>query len=199
MFRSSFKTFGLRWVGRLPGKSPSHLDYGAEVAGQTGSLGTDSIAAWAGHWQLGYSLAGTLKPRFLAEYNFASGDRNPHDGSRGTFDQLYPTGHDKLGLADQVGWRNIHDVRGGVELHPHGKLAVVPSYHSYWLASATDALYAANGLAVARVADGSAGRRVGQEADLSAVYVWNKQTQVGVGFAHLFPGEFLKKATVVKL
>ena len=53
----------------------------------------------------------TFTPRLVAEYNYASGDANPTDGRRGTFDQLYPTAHDKYGLADQVGWRNMHDVR----------------------------------------------------------------------------------------
>jgi hypothetical protein len=187
-----FKTVGVRWVGKLP----LSFDYGTEMATQTGSLGPDDIAAWAGHWVLGYALPAKQFPmRLFAEYNYASGDKNPRDGKRGTFDQLYPTGHDKIGLADQVGWRNIHDLRGGIEMRPRGKWSITPSYHSFWLASATDALYAANGLAVARVADGSAGRRVGQEVDIATMYTLNKQVQVGAGFAHLFPGRFLKKAT----
>lgn len=187
-----FKTIGFRWVGKLP----ANFDYGAEMAGQTGSLGADTIDAWAGHWLVGHTVpAVRYKPRLVAEYNYATGDKNPRDGRRGTFDQLYPTGHDKYGLADQVGWRNIHHVRAGVELRPHPKWLLMPNYHSYWLASATDALYAASGVAIARVADGSAGRRVGQELDISAVYSLNKQTQIGAGFAHLFPGTFLKKAT----
>ena len=80
-------------------------------------------------------------------------------------------------------------------MKPRNKWLITSSYHSFWLAGATDALYAANGLAVARVADGSAGRRVGQEADISTMYTVNKQVQVGAGFAHLFPGAFLKRAT----
>ena len=94
-----FKTYGLRWVGKLP----LHFDYNTEMAAQAGSLGADRIRAWAGHWQFGYTRAAAAwKPRLVAEYNFASGDKNPHDGTRGTFDQLYPTAHDKYGLADQV-------------------------------------------------------------------------------------------------
>jgi Alginate export len=163
---------------------------------QKGSLGSDRIAAWGGHWLVGYTRSAmTYQPRFMAEYNFASGDKNPHDGVQGTFDQLYPTSHDKYGLADQVGWRNIHDVRLAVELHINARWLVRPAYHNYWLASATDALYAANGLPIARRRDGSAGRRVGQETDLAMLYRVNKNTQVSAGFAHLFPGEFLKKST----
>ena len=36
---------------RLAGKLP------ANIAGQTGSLGTDSVGAWAGHWVMGYTVA----------------------------------------------------------------------------------------------------------------------------------------------
>jgi hypothetical protein len=186
-----FKTIGFRWVGKLP----AQFDYGTEIAGQTGSLGSDSVGAWAGHWVLGYTAKAKFKPRLVAEYNYASGDKDPKDGKRGTFDQLYPTGHDKYGLADQVGWRNIHDIRAGVEVKPNPKWTVVPNYHNYWLASATDSLYAASGAAIVRKLDGSAGTHVGQELDLSTVYALNKQMQIGGGFAHLFPGEFLQKAT----
>ena len=60
----------------------------------------------------------------FGEFNYALGDANPGDGVRGTFDQLYPTAHDKFGLADQVGWRNIHHVRTGLEVRPHAELAL---------------------------------------------------------------------------
>ena len=64
------------------------------------------------------SLPGWAAPKVTSEYNFATGDDVANDGKRQTFDQLYPTGHDKLGLADQVGWRNIHHLREGIEITP---------------------------------------------------------------------------------
>jgi hypothetical protein len=188
----NFATVGFRWVGKLP----ANFDYGTEMAKQAGSLGTDSISAWAGHWVLGYTVArARFKPRVLAEYNFASGDHNPTDGKRGTFDQLYPTGHDKYGLADQVGWKNIHHLRGGVEFTPRAKWLLTGRYSAWWLADSHDALYSAGGAVVARVANGSAGRYVGQELDFLAVYSLSKQIQTGGGFGHILPGTFLKRAT----
>ena len=187
-----FKTVGLRWVGKLP----ANFDYGVEAAGQTGSLGSDDVRAFAGHWVLGFSMPKVkMTPRVFAEYNHASGDRNPTDGRRGTFDQLYPTGHDKLGLADQVGWRNVENGRAGLELKPTKKLSMSGSYHSWWLANAHDGLYSASGALVSRVANGSAGRYVGQEADIQSTYPLTTQMQLGVGYAHIFPGTFLKKTT----
>ena len=85
--------------------------------------------------------------------------------------------------------------RSAVELHVNAKWQVRPAYHNYWLASASDALYATSSLPTTRRADGSAGRRVGQEADLSMLYRVNKYTQASAGVARLFPGQFLKKST----
>ena len=86
-----------------------------------------------------------------AEYNYASGDADPADGIRGTFDQLYPTAHDKYGLADQVGWRNIRHIRIGFDITPIKATPITVNYHSYWLAEKRDALYAASGTPLARV------------------------------------------------
>jgi hypothetical protein len=187
-----FKAPGFRFSGKLP----ANFDYSVEMVKEMGGLGADDISAWAGSWRLGYTMTKLrFKPRLVAEYNYASGDRNPRDGKRGTFDPLYPTPHDKYGLADQVGWKNIHDLRLGTELKPHAKWLVSSFFHDWWLASKTDALYAAGGVAVARVAAGTAGRHVGEEIDVQATYTVNKQLQVAGGFAHIFPGQFLKTAT----
>lgn len=186
------KTFGVRVAGKLP----RQFDYSVEMARQIGTLGSDDIQAWAGHWLMGYTLGQSkYKPRLIGEYNYASGDSNSSDRQRGTFDQLYPTGHDKWGLADQVGWRNIHHLRFGPEFKLNSKWLVNSSYHSWWLASATDSLYAASGAPIARVAAGTAGKHVGQELDFQGVYTYNKQIQLAMGFAHIFPGQFLKVAT----
>jgi hypothetical protein len=126
------KVYGVRFVGKLP----ANFDYNIETVGQTGSVGSDDVRAYASHAVLGYTLTSfKKKPRVFAEYNYASGDETPGDGVQQTFDQLYPTGHDKLGLSDQVGWKNIHDLRGGVEYKATGKLTLSGSYHSWWLAS----------------------------------------------------------------
>jgi hypothetical protein len=181
---------------RMAGKLLSAFDYSTEAAVQTGSVGPDTVRAWAGHWLVGKTLTGVAaRPRFFGEYNYASGDTNPKSGTRGTFDQLYPTAHDKYGLADQVGWRNIRHARAGAELKPSAKWGVSGSYHSWWLASVTDALYSASGAAVARSVAGTAGRHVGQEVDIQAAYNYSPQLQIGAGYAYLIPGEFLKNTT----
>ncbi len=185
-----FKTGGVRWVGKLP----AGFDYGAEMAVQRGALSRDDVRAWAGHWVLGYTVRKTAwKPRASAEYNYATGDKDARDGVRGTFDSLYPTAHDKYGLCDQVGWRNIHDVRFGVEAKPAKKLSVMANYHNWWLASATDWLYNASGSPLLRRADGSAGTHVGEETDLEGAWTVSKQMTISGGVGRIFAGGFLKK------
>lgn len=184
-------TIGVRWVGTLP----AGLDYNTEVAFQTGSLGDDDVRAWAGHWQLRDTLNARRGVRVFGEYNFASGDSDAKDGRRETFDQLYPTGHDKYGLADQVGWKNIHHLRAGGEVLVRKGLVLSGSFHSWWLADAHDALYNAGGAVVARVAGGATNRHVGQELDAQAAFNVTPQLQIAGGYAHIFPGAFLKEAT----
>jgi hypothetical protein len=181
--------------GRLVGKLPARLDYNVEAALQRGSLGPDSIRAWAGHWQLRQTLAARYAPHLIGEYNYASGDANPSDGIRGTFDQLYPTAHDKYGLADQVGWRNIHHARIGFDVTPIRATPIAVAYHSYWLAEARDALYAASGAPLARIASGATSTRVGQEVDVQISRPLTPQLALTAGYSHLFAGPFLKEAT----
>ena len=185
------KVSGARWLGKARA-----FDYNTSIVIERGGVVTDRVDAWAGHWLLGYSFPKMpASPRLVAEYNYATGDGNPHDGRVNTFQLLYPTAHDRHGLSDQVGWRNIHHLRGTVEMKPHPKWTLTPSYNWFWLADARDALYNSQGNAVvARVPDGSAGRWVGQELDVLAQYSVSGATQIGAGFAHLFPGTFLRRA-----
>jgi hypothetical protein len=187
----SIATIGTRLAGRLPAR----LDYGIEMALQRGSLASDSIESWAGHWQLRESLPGPSAMKITGEYNYASGDASSSDGVRGTFDQLYPTPHDKYGLADQVGWKNIHHARAGFEITPVKGWPIAANYHSWWLAEPTDGLYTAGSALLARVAGGASDRHVGQEIDVQLVKPLTPQIQVAAGYAHIFAGPFLRQAT----
>jgi hypothetical protein len=184
-------TVGARWLGKLP----AGFDYNTEMALQRGSLASDDISAWAGHWLLGRTTGAKATFRLSGEYNYASGDRDPKDGRRNTFDQLYPTGHDKYGLADQVGWRNIHHLRTAVDVKPNAKWTIGGSYHSWWLASPTDGLYSASGAVLVRPVPGFTDTHVGQEIDAHTTYPLSPRVQVSGGYAYIIPGGFLKAAT----
>jgi hypothetical protein len=185
-------TLGLRIAGKLP----AGLDYATEMAGQMGSLGADTVRAWASHFAAGYSFPhSNLSARVFVEYNYATGDRNPSNGVRGTFDQLYPTGHDKYGMADQVGWKNIQHLRSGLEYKLRAHWQAKINHNIWWLADSHDALYDAQSNVVAQDVSGAAGRFIGQEIDLQTSYSFPFGMEASGGFGHIFPGNFLYRTT----
>ncbi len=185
------RIMGFRWVGKLP----MGFDYGGELAGQMGSYASDRIRAMAGHWVIGHTLPNArVKPRLFAEWNHASGDGNRGDGVRGGFDPLFPSTHDKLGLADVFTWTNLHHWRSGYEHTIFRRVRVAVAYNSFWLADARDGIYVA-GRMVARSADGTAGRHVGHQGDIQATWSPTRTMQVNAGYGHLLPGQFLRRTT----
>lgn len=187
-----------RWVPgvRIAGRLRARTEYGAEGVLQSGNVvnqyGRERVRAYALHTVLRYEFEELpWRPRALGEFNYASGDRNPGDRRSGTFDQMYPTPHEKYGLADQVGWQNIEHVSAGVEAKPGKQFVVRTLWHDWYLAQSRDGLYAAGGALVFRDLSGRSGRHAGAEVDLIAQYNWGSR-YVGCGFGHLFPGRFLR-------
>jgi hypothetical protein len=59
-----------------------------------------------------------LKPRFLGEYDYASGNTRQNLNKLNTFDQQYPSDHNAFGLTDQFGFQNIKQERMNLDLTP---------------------------------------------------------------------------------
>ncbi len=190
-------TTGARLVNRSNRVSGWEFDLSLEAARQWGSLVSHDLSAWAGYVIVGMSpQEWPLGPRFSAEFSYASGDKRQSPETIGTFDQLYPTNHSKYGIVDMVGWRNIQDLRLGVELDLIRGLKVSFDYHSFWLASAFDHLYASSGSIVVQTPNGGvADRHVGQETDIIALFPLKRYLVLGAGYGHLFAGPFLRENT----
>ena len=186
------KTVGFRSAGKLT----KTVDYVTEMAVQAGQWGPEPMRAWAGYWRVGFPVADRRwAPRLRFDYNYASGDSDPADGRHGTFELLYPTPHDKYGLADQVGWKNLHHASTVAEWKLWRTWTWQLKHHAWWLASRTDGVYNAGGVLLARDPSGRSGRYVGQEIDVQALAPLSKQVQFGGGLGHIFPGTFLKRTT----
>ena len=184
-------TIGLHWKGDLP----ADFDYDTEFDGQKGSLGASSIAAWAGYASGGKTFRKVAAtPRVFLEGNYASGTKNPNGHEWNTFDQIYPSNHDKLGFADQVGRRNVVQFRTGVEEEPTKKWKLKQQFESYWLATSNDNYYASSG-AIAVAAHPGASRHIGNELDVVAEYQLNRGLNFGFGYGQMFAGQFLKTTT----
>jgi hypothetical protein len=188
---------GVNTLGfRLAGPAGMGLHYSTEAAVQNGKVGPASHRAGAFFALLSRRTHVAGKQLDISgEYKYASGIRNPQDTSHSrTYDQLYPANHDKFGHEDLFGWRNVHNLRSLATLAITKNFAISGMYDNIWLASRKDSLYGSGGQSLARSADGSAGRHVGQEADLFATYRF-KHFLFGGGYGHVFAGEFLRKTS----
>jgi hypothetical protein len=110
-------------------------------------------------------------------------------------DQIYPSNHGLYGIVDLFGWRNLADTKGGLELMPARKLKTSVVFHDLYLANYHDGLYNGVGNLVVRKADGSAGDHIGEELEGTGTYTFTKYINGGLGYGHLFPGQFIKSAT----
>jgi hypothetical protein len=179
---------------RLRSSAIAHFDYHYELILERGLAGSNPIQAWATTAGLGYTFSSrSWRPRLFTAYDYASGDRNPTDGLHGTFDTMYPTAHDRLGIADQFGWQNIVAWRAGGTVIPHGRWSVTAQHLDLWLASARDAVYNSSGGAIVRDSNGKSGRHLGEELDIYTWYEINRQVHVGTGIGRILPGEFLAR------
>lgn len=170
----------------------------ADAVIQRGHSAGDDVSAWATHegvsWTIGKSA---WKPKVGAEYNFASGDDNPKDGVKRTFDQLYASTHGKWGLGDQVGWRNMHHVAVKLEVAPTKKLKVNAAVNKLYLATLNDAWYGSSGSKVVTNRTATS-RDLGWEPDLFGTYAVTRDLTMGAGLAVLLGGDFLKQSTDVR-
>ncbi|MBI4026238.1 MAG: alginate export family protein [Verrucomicrobia bacterium] len=205
-----YATLGAR-VKSVPGKL-GPWDYGLEVAGQTGSVITDSVdtnlmnattarkrlMAYAAHVMGGYTFQGKEKIRLGLEYDYASGDGNPGDGNSDSFQNLFPTNHKFYGYMDLFAWRNMQEGRFQFNITPVEKLVLQADYHAFWLADTSDAWFRANattpvrGVGAGLTARDRAGNFAGQEIDFTATYPLAKWVKLHGGYSHFFAGQYLR-------
>jgi hypothetical protein len=181
---------------RFKGLAAKGLDYSYEAIIERGSDGPKAIRAWAQTFGSGYRFD-TLyfHPRIFAQYDYGSGNKNPNDGVHGTFDTMYPTTHDRFGIADQFSWQNIVAERAGFTIEPRRRWTVTAQYLDFHLASATDSLYNPSGGVIVSDVTGKSGTHVGEEFDAYTWFELNRHLNFGFGIGHLVPGRFLSTTT----
>jgi hypothetical protein len=186
------KAYGMRFKGL----AATSLDYSYEAILERGTDGPNPIRACGQTFGAGYRLDKVLwHPRAFAQYDRASGDKNPTDGTHNTFDTMYPTAHDRFGISDQFGWENIVADRAGITAEPHRRWTVTAQYLDFRLASATDALYNTSGGSIVRDTTGKSGTHIGEEFDVYTWFELNRHLNLGMGIGHLMPGTFLANTT----
>ena len=183
-------TFGARYVG-----DKNNVLWDFEGMYQFGDHADRDISAGAFTAGLGYHFKGApLNPVFWLYNDWASGDHHGHtDGAYGTFNQLFPFSHYYLGWLDLVGRQNIEDLNMQLQLNPVNWVTLTAQGHFFWLDSAKDALYGANGVPIRVDPSGKAGYHVGNELDLVSNFHLSQHQDLYIGYSHLWAGEFIQR------
>jgi Alginate export len=191
-------TPGLRFYLK-PAKG--QFDFQVESIGQFGTVKKDntpnspsySHTAWYQHLDAGYTFDIPWSPRFSAEYDYASGDKNPNDSKDQRFDSLYggrrfeyaPTG---IYGAFSRGNLNTPGYRLGVSPLPNVQAGL--AHRFYWLAESRDAWVGSN----LQNRNGTSGDFIGHQLELTTRWDVNSSLNLETGWTHLFKGEFAKSA-----
>jgi len=178
--------------GRLGGHTGA-MDYDGELAGQWGKFAGDTIQAWGGAVDLGYTFKKLpFSPRFGGGFDFGTGDDDPTDETHGTFNQLFPLSHAYLGYIDLFARQNVLATNMNLTFKPIKKVTTRLEWLTFWNDSKRDALFNAGGARVRRDPLGNSGHDIGNELDLTIKYAVDPHSSVLFGYSHFWGNNFIR-------
>lgn len=179
---------------RVEGKVGTAWDYYGTVAGQFGTYGKGDIESFGIISGAGYTFKADWSPRFGAEFCYASGDGDPADGVRSTFDNVYGAIDAYVyGWMNVVPWMNLEDYQMSFTVHPTKDLKVWVEYNYFRLADPKDAWYYSTGKVMRKDTTGMAGRDLGHEINLLGQLKVSKTIDFLAGYGCFLPGNFVSK------
>jgi hypothetical protein len=191
---TDFVTLGTRV--KSDSKKLHGWEYDGEFAFQAGQVSDLDLLACAFHIGGGYTFQNCpWKPRLYVEYNYATGDDDPNDGDIETFQNLFPSNHNKYGVMDLFAWQNLSSPDIRFRVNPINKVSLETAFYVYWLANTDDSWYRANGTTRVRPltpAARDATNHVGEEFDFLITYQPLKFLSIWAGYSHFFAGNYLK-------
>lgn len=182
--RRDVHTLGFHAFGRL-GEDLA-WDYDVSLAWQFGRALGGQHRAWAAHLEAGRTFATVWKPRLALWMNYASGDRDPNDGTNQRFDPLFGASYAMYGFTGWFIWRNTMNPALRLTFQPAERLKCELLHRAYWLASDTDAWTRGQ----RRDTSGGSGRFIGQASEARVVWLIRENLDLDVAFARFWPGGF---------
>ncbi|WP_305324465.1 alginate export family protein [Methylicorpusculum sp.] len=192
-------TPGMRWY-RKPAKG--EIDFQVETAGQLGTIRATTEAddtknldhqAWFQHLSLGYTLELPWSPRFVLQYDYASGESNPNDDKNERFDTLFGARrfeYSPTGIYGAIARSNINSPGTRLIIAPRDNVEAFISHRLIWLAESRDT-WTASAL---RDRSGASGDFLGHQIELSTRWNVNSSFNLETGWTHLFKGDFARDA-----
>lgn len=176
---------------RAAGTIDRRLDWELEAALQRGRVAGGAVRVRGAVGQASWPAASAADPwRWTVGYAFGSGDADPADGLKATFDTLYPATHLRNGATDRIGRANINWTLQA-ECRRSRRLRFSWSTHDFWLSALRDAMYLPGSAPLIRYPL-AAGRHVGSELASCVDYQLSSSIALRAGCAHPFPGPFLR-------
>ncbi|MCX7098799.1 MAG: alginate export family protein [Methylococcales bacterium] len=191
--------------------SKGNFDFVAEGMGQFGTAQYNTRAnnqqqhhqAWSEHIEAGYSFDLPMSPRFVIEYDWASGSKSSKytpGASDGRFDSLYAAtdiDFGSSGIYSAFQRSNINSPGYRINFAPRPNINVALQQRLIWLDSAGDCWGGAScssAVAPGLIGNpqGTSGSYVGDQLGITSRYNFNSSLNLDAGWFHLFKGEFAK-------
>ncbi len=165
------------------------LDADFTFVKQEGDFANDDIDAYGYHILLAYNFEEfDFKPRLGIEYSYASGDSDPNDGKKETFDGAFGARDKMYGRMNLFHWKNLKDAQINLEIKPKKGVYLKAEYHQFWLAEKEDAWYL--NPREYRDRTGNSGGKVGKEFDIVGRLKLPQGNEIQFGYGHFWPDEF---------
>ena len=181
--------------------------YDVEGLYQFGRFGDVGISAYDASFDLGYYFQQLpLGPNVSLRVDLASGDANPHDGTLGTFNPLFPKGI-YFSEPSFIGPENLIAVHPVVDWHLHKAVGLMTTVIGFWRQDTGDGIYnfsgapALPGSPVPSMPTGGTvpggSRYVGTEADAWLEWGINRHLSFDLSYSHFFAGAYVRDAAAL--
>jgi hypothetical protein len=178
----------VRYAGELSG-----FDWDLEAMGQFGAVGGKRVRGWAIGTLTGYTFSDlSWAPRLGLQFDAASGDRHPGDGSLETFNPLFPNGY-YFTLAGYTGYVNFFHLKPSLTVKPISNVKLLAALGFQWRQTTADAIYVQPNIPVRGTA-GVGGRWSGAYGQIRGEWAIARNLAGAVEAVRYWVGDVIRRA-----
>ena len=171
----------------------SGFDWDLEAMGQFGAVGGKRVRAWAIGTLTGYTFSDlSWAPRLGLQFDAASGDRHPGDGSLETFNPLFPNGY-YFTLAGYTGYVNLFHLKPSLTVKPISNVKLLAALGFQWRQTTADAIYVQPNIPVRGTA-GVGGRWSGAYGQIRGEWAITRNLAGAVEAVRYWVGDVIRRA-----
>ena len=189
LYTPGFRIYRPASTGGIDYEWESILQFGTSHASSASIQDLDHLAHFH-HAEMGYTFDAPWSPRLILAYDFASGDRDPNDGTNDRFDPLFgasvfdygPTSIHRPFIRSNISGPGVK-----FSIRPHKHVTAYIHYRAFWLASDSDVWAGNSGL---QDPSGGSGSFLGQQWFVRARWQALPNIHLEGGAAYRIDGDF---------